>query len=171
MPAHVVQINISRGGLPKTPILQADVGVLGIAGDLQRNKKYHGGPQQALLLIASEVIDQLAQEGWPVFYGALGENVTTRGLDHRSWRAGHQLRIAGVLIKLTKPRAPCVQLNVYGAGIQARLYDAAVKALSPASKHWGESGFYAAVIKTGSIAVNDTIVAVDSVVSAALEGR
>jgi hypothetical protein len=40
--------------------------------------RLHGGPGKALLLLASEVIDALCAEGWPLFYGALGENLTTR---------------------------------------------------------------------------------------------
>ena len=154
---RVLQINISNGGVPKRSIQRADVTSLGIVGDIQRNRKYHGGPQKALLLIASEVIDRLAAEGWPVFYGALGENITTVNVDHRSWRPGLCYRIGAVLVALTTPRQPCATLNSYGPGIQKRLYDKQVKLLDPDSRHWGESGFYAAVLEPGSIMVNDIL--------------
>ena len=38
---------------------------LGIAGDVQKNRKYHGGPNQALLLVTAEGLDELkARMGW-----------------------------------------------------------------------------------------------------------
>lgn len=158
---RVKQINASKGGVPKLPVLQADVTTLGISGDVQRNRKYHGGPRKALLMIASEVIDELRGEGWPVFYGALGENITTAGIDHRSWRTGLRYRIGSVLVELTTPRQPCATLDPYGPGIQSRIYDRRVKALDPESPHWGQSGFYVMVLETGSIAQNDIIVLED----------
>ena len=154
---RVLQINISKGGVPKRVVERAEVTSLGIVGDVQRNRKYHGGPQKALLLIASEVIDRLTAEGWPLFYGALGENLTTANVDHRSWRPGLCYRIGSVLVELTTPRQPCATLNPYGPGIQKRLYDKRVKLLDPESPHWGESGFYAAVLQPGTILANDII--------------
>ncbi|MBV8072963.1 MAG: MOSC domain-containing protein [Acidobacteriaceae bacterium] len=159
----VVQLNTSKGGVPKRPVLFAQVGLLGIEGDEHRYQ-YHGGPEQALLLLAAEVVDTLTAEGWWVFYGALGENLTTRGLDYRRWRAGQQFLVGTVRLQLTKPRAPCSALNPYGPGIQSRIYDPLVKARDPASPHWGESGFFAKVLEPGHISVNDIIEAVDPVV-------
>ncbi len=163
MEARVLQLNISEGGVPKTPISIADVSPLGIVGDKHRYR-YHGGPQKAILLVASEVIDSLQKEGWPVFGGALGENITTAGLDHRTWRAGQRYEIANVLLQLTEPRVPCSKLDLYGPGIQKRIFDNQVKALDTSSRHWGESGFYAAVLRRGSINANDTITLIDQVV-------
>ncbi len=132
---------------------------LGIEGDHQAHPEFHGGPKQALLLIASEAIDQLKEEGFPVFYGALGENITTRGLDHREFRVGQQFRIGSqVWIELTKIRQPCHQLNVYGEGkIQRALYDKQVKAGDPSSPHWAMGGVYASVMNPGMIFPGDTI--------------
>lgn len=93
---------------------------LGIEGDACAHPNIHGGPRQALLLVASEVVDKLAAEGYPVFYGALGENLTTAGFDHRTWRAGQRYRLGSeVIIELTKPRGPCRSLDVYGAQLKA----------------------------------------------------
>jgi MOSC domain-containing protein YiiM len=162
MQGKVIQINTSKGGVPKRPIPCAEVHPLGIAGDEHRYAA-HGGPQKALLLIASEVIDQLREEGWPVFYGALGENLTTQGLDYRSWRAGKRYRVGGIVLELTTPRQPCSTLNPYGTGIQKRIYDERVHALDPQSVKWGLSGFYASVVKPGHIELNDIIEATEEV--------
>ena len=45
--AHVYQINISDGGVPKLPVLEAKVSEQGLDGDRQRNLKLHGGPDRA----------------------------------------------------------------------------------------------------------------------------
>jgi MOSC domain-containing protein YiiM len=151
-PARIVQINISpQGGVPKTPIAQAEVGPLGILGDGHRYR-LHGGPQKALLLIAAEAIDLLCQEGWPLFYGALGENLTTRGLDHRTWQPGQRFRCSGVLLELTTPREPCKTLNPYGRGVQQRLL-----------QNPGERGFYAAVLTGGTLTPDAIIEAVERI--------
>ncbi|MBV8553524.1 MAG: MOSC domain-containing protein [Acidobacteriaceae bacterium] len=162
MRGRVIQINISRGGLPKTPVACAEIGPLGILGDEHRHKS-HGGPDKALLLIAGEFVDALCAEGWPVFYGALGENLTTRGLDHRAWRPGQRFRTGTVLFELTTPRGPCANLNVYGEGIQKRIHDQRVRDLDPASLHWGESGFYARILEPGIVFPNDIIEAIEGV--------
>ncbi len=83
----ILQINISRGGLPKRSIPAADVTSLGITGDGHAHPEFHGGPDKALLLITSEGIDELIAQGFTVFPGAMGENLTTQGLDRRTLRA------------------------------------------------------------------------------------
>ena len=64
-------------------------------------------------------------QGFPVYPGALGENITTRGIDRRSLRLGQRYRIGEVVIELSEIRGTLWgTLNVYGKGIQAALYDA-----------------------------------------------
>jgi MOSC domain-containing protein YiiM len=165
---RVVQINVSRGGIPKYAIAQGSAGPLGLEGDAVAHPQIHGGPVQALLLIASEAVDALAARGYPVFYGALGENITTAGIDPRSWRAGQQYRVGAAEIELTKPRAPCATLDVYGQDrdgvkIQQAIYDSAVRRGDPSSAFWGMSGFYARVLRPGAILAGDPIVLLSDV--------
>jgi MOSC domain-containing protein YiiM len=162
--ATVLQINVSRGGVPKRPIPEGDVTALGIAGDVQAHPECHGGPQQALLLITSEGIEDLTALGFPLYPGALGENLTTRGLDRRGLRIGQRYRIGAIIIELTKLREPCAALNVYGPGIQKAVYDAEVNACDPHSPRWGLSGFYASVVQPGAIRPGDPIALLDQFV-------
>ena len=164
MTGHVYQLNTSRGGLPKLPVSQAFVGPLGLETDAHAHPKIHGGPRQAVLCIAKEVIDQLCLAGFPVYPGALGENVTTAGVDYRTWRTGQRWRIGEVTLEFTKVRAPCKQLDVYSPALQAALYDARVKAGDPASPLWARSGFYAAVVLPGMVRQGDIIAFVDQAV-------
>ncbi len=153
----ILQINISPGGLPKRAIASGMITPLGLEGDSFAHPQFHGGPRQAVLFIASETIEDLRSRGYPVFYGALGENLTTRGLDPRQLRIGQQLRAGAALIEITKVRGPCTQLDVYGPAIKQEIYDPLVKAGDFTSPRWGMSGFYAMVIEPGPVHPDDVI--------------
>ena len=156
----IIQINVSPGGIPKWPIAAGMITPLGLAGDACAHPQIHGGPLQAVLLIASETIDELKARGYPVFYGALGENLTTRGLDRRELRIGHQLRAGGAVLEITKVRGPCTALDVYGPAIKQEIYDKRVKALDHTSPRWGMSGFYTSVVEPGPACAGDIIAVV-----------
>ena len=157
MHGTIIQVNTSLGGLPKRAISGGFITPLGLEGDLHAHPAIHGGPSKAVLLIAAEVVDDLAARGYPVFYGALGENLTTRGLAVRALRVGDRLRAGGAVLEITQPRGPCSALQIYGESIQGEIYDAAVKALDAASPRWGMSGFYARVLEPGPAGPGDAI--------------
>ncbi len=157
MTGQIIQINISRGGIPKRPIPGGVITPLGLEGDSWAHPEIHGGPRQAVLLIAAEVVDELIARGYPLYYGALGENLTTRGLDRRQLRLGQRLRAGLALLEITKLRGPCSTLDIYGPTIKQEIYDRQVKAGDPTSPRWGMSGFYASVIEPGPVRVNDII--------------
>jgi MOSC domain-containing protein YiiM len=155
---EIVQVSTSSGGVPKRAVAQAEAGPLGLAGDIQKNRKYHGGPRQALLLVAAEDVDRLVAAGWPLYYGALGENITTRGLDFRQVRHGQRFQLGGAIVEITKRRTPCATLDVYGRGIQSALFDAECKRNDPSSPVWGMAGFYAAVVQPGPVRPGDAVI-------------
>jgi MOSC domain-containing protein YiiM len=160
----VLQLNVSPGGVPKRAVGEANVNVLGIEGDLHAHPQIHGGPRQALLIITSEGIAELIAQGFPLFYGALGENLTTEGVDRREFRLGQRWRAGDVIFEFTKPRGPCETLNIYGPGLHQAIYDREVKAGNPASPRWGLSGLYAAVVSPGTIRAGDPLVLLDQAV-------
>jgi MOSC domain-containing protein YiiM len=153
----IVQINFSRGGLPKRPVPGAVLTPLGLEGDAHAHPELHGGLRQAVLLMTAETIDELVALGYPVYYGAMGENLTTRGIERRLLRAGQRFRAGSAVIELTKIRVPCSQQNIFGPGIQREIYDERIKAGDVASPRWARSGFYAAVVLSGLIRVGDEI--------------
>jgi MOSC domain-containing protein YiiM len=153
----IVQISISRGGIPKRSVPEAVLTSLGLEGDAHAHPGIHGQPEEAVLLMTAESIDELAIRGYPVYYGAMGENLTTRGLDRRLLRAGQRFRIGTALIELTSIRVPCSAQDVYGPEIKSEVYDAQVKAGDTASPRWAMSGFYATVVQPGMIRVDDAI--------------
>lgn len=164
MTGSIVQVNISPGGIPKRAVAEAEVTPLGIRGDGWAHPEIHGGTNQALLLITSEGIQELVALGYPLFAGALGENLTIGGLDRREMRLGQRYRAGEVLLELTKMRSPCATLDVYGPSIKQAIYDAQVKAGDALSPRWGLAGFYARVLQGGLIRSKDIIRLVDQVV-------
>jgi MOSC domain-containing protein YiiM len=162
MTGTIVQVNISPGGLPKRAISEGFITPLGIEGDLHAHPHVHGGPLKAILIIGAEAIDELAALGYPVFYGALGENLTTRGIPMGALRIGDRLRAGGARLEIASLRSPCSQLDVYGLAIKQEIYDLQVKAGDPASPRWGRGGFYARVIEPGPVGPGDPIAVIAS---------
>jgi MOSC domain-containing protein YiiM len=157
MNGTVIQVNISPGGLPKRAIAEGFITPLGIEGDLHAHPAIHGGPAKAILIIAAEVVDALVARGYPLFYGAMGENLTTRGIEIRDFRIGDQLRAGGATLEITQPRGPCSALDVYGDMLKVEVYDQKVKRRDYTSPRWGMSGFYASVVAPGPVQAGDAI--------------
>lgn len=169
------QINLSKGGVPKLPVPEAQLTKDRVIGDdwdwsrykIQVNGKPggHGGKDQAVCLFSFENIVKLREQGYPVFPGALGENFTTEGLDYRQIRIGDIYQVGSeVQIQITKPRQPCGTIRtVYspqagrGQGLEAAMWDARVKRGDVSSQLWGMSGFYARVLIEGKVSKNDLI--------------
>jgi len=156
----ILQINISPGGLPKRPIPEGRILPLGLEGDAHAHPDIHGGPRKAILIVASEVVDEMKARGYPLFYGALGENLTTRGLDMRDLRIGDQLRAGGALLEITQTRGPCSALDIYGESLKHEIYDPQVQAGDYRSPRWGMSGFRASVVHPGPVRPGDIIAVV-----------
>lgn len=104
----IVQVSISKGGVPKLPVAEGLMTELGIDGDGHDNPDIHGGPERALCLFAIERIEAMAAEGHPIGAGSAGENITTRGIDWDLVVPGTRLRLgAEVLIEVTRYTTPC----------------------------------------------------------------
>jgi len=157
MTGTVIQVSIGPGGVPNHAIEQGAVTTRGITGDTWHHPAFHGTPRRAILLITSEGIDELVAQGFPVYPGALGENITTQGLDRHSLRLDQHFQVGEAVIELTQVRLPCDTLSVYGTGIQSAMYDARAQAGDATTPVWGLSGFYACVIEPGILRTGDAI--------------
>jgi MOSC domain-containing protein YiiM len=144
MNGRIVQISVSRGGVPKTAVTEARVTVLGLEGDAHRNMEHHGGPERAVRLYAMEAIGRLRAEGHPIVPGAIGENVTVEGVDWSAVGPGcHLLLGETVLLQVTRYTSPCLNITrAFKDGNHARVSH---------KRHPGWSRVYARVLATGSI--------------------
>ncbi len=139
----VLSVNISPGGIPKRPVGCGKVTCSGIAGDGHNHEK-HISPEQAILLIDIEDVEDLQGEGYRVFPGAMGENLTCSGLNVDALEPGRHLQFSGGLVlELTKPRKPCYVLD----SIDPMLKKIVV----------GRAGMYARVINAQPIRAGESI--------------
>jgi MOSC domain-containing protein YiiM len=103
-------INTSRGGVPKTSVFEALITEEGLDGDRQRDLRYHGGPDRAVVIFSLEVIRALQREGHPIAPGATGENLTVSGIDWTRAIPGAELRIGEVFLRITTYTSPCEKI-------------------------------------------------------------
>jgi MOSC domain-containing protein YiiM len=128
---------------------------LGLDGDEQADLSVHGGPSKAVYAYPSEhyafwrtVRAQAAVAAWdaPLPHGALGENLTLRGLLDRDAFVGDRLRFADCELAVSEPRYPCFKFN-------------AAMGFAHAAKLMVESGwcgFYLAVTRPGTLRAGET---------------
>jgi MOSC domain-containing protein YiiM len=125
MPAKLLSVNIARPheflwrghaiqtGIYKEPVPGPIAAKrLGLAGDVQVDKRVHGGPLKAVYLYPAEHYEfwrgVLSIVDLPP--GSLGENFTTEGILESSTHAGDQFRIGAAIFEVTQPREPCFKL-------------------------------------------------------------
>lgn len=75
-------------------------------------------------LIPAELHEELRARGFAVEAGAMGENVTTRGIDLLGLPTGTRLHLgADAVVELTGLRSPCRQLDGLQDGLMAAVLD------------------------------------------------
>ena len=147
---HVHQINISDGGVPKLPVLEAKVSEQGLEGDRQRNLKFHGGPDRAVCLYSRELIERLQDEGHPIDSGSTGENLTLSGLDWDRMRPGVELMIGPeIQLEVTSYTTPC---HHNGRWFRDEDFSLIAQKLNP-----GWSRVYAKVLRGGIVRPGDVV--------------
>ena len=152
--AHVHQINVSDGGVPKYPVLEAKISTEGVEGDRQRNLKVHGGPDRAVCLFSLELIERMQDEGHSIDAGSSGENLTLAGLDWDTLAPGTTLKIGpDVQLEVASYCAPCEH--------NARWFrDGDIKRISQRTNP-GWSRLYARVLRPGVVRSGDVVEVMD----------
>ncbi|MGH3430322.1 MAG: MOSC domain-containing protein [Mycobacteriales bacterium] len=110
---HEIKRDSGRMGktaIDKRPVTgSVAVEPLGLAGDTQCDRKFHGGPNAALYAYAREEAGRWAAElGREIPPGFFGENLATTGLDVTDALVGERWRIGDTVeVTVTGPRVPC----------------------------------------------------------------
>ena len=103
--------------------------------------------------MAAEQIEALHGKGYRVAAGAMGENVTTSGLDLLSLPEGTLLCFGEAEIRITGLRTPCTQLNKFQDGLMAEMIERTPDGKKAAMK----AGIMAVVTRDGAVAPGDAI--------------
>ncbi len=160
MPALIYQLHrkaetLGERGLPKYPVETAYLTRRGLDGDFNRyrHEKKKDNPDQALLIMPLEMIQQLHEEGWPVQPGHLGENITSRGIPYHHFQPGKMYQVGQAKIQISEPCTPCTNLHV----LPYVGTDKIVEFMRILAKPTNRRGWYARVLKEGMLRKGDTI--------------
>jgi MOSC domain-containing protein YiiM len=125
------------------------VGLEGLEGDTQVDRRFHGGADRAVYAYAQadadHWVDVLRRDVPP---GLLGENLRLDGVDVSGARIGEQWRTSrGLVLEVTAPRMPCRTLQGFldVADMMARFNSA------------GRPGAYLRVLRPAEVAAGDRI--------------
>ena len=118
------------------------------------DRKHHGGIDQAVYAYGEHHYD-FWKEKYPDLdwnYGMFGENLTITNLEETNIHVGSIYQLGKATIEVTKPRQPCYKLGI-------RFNNPKV-----IKQFWNstKSGIYFKIIKTGFVAINDTLVLVEN---------
>jgi MOSC domain-containing protein YiiM len=128
---------------------------LGLVGDEQANLDVHGGLSKAIYAYPSEhyafwhqarLDSGLGLIDNTLPFGAMGENLSLRGLTEQEVWVGDKLIFPDCTLRVTDPREPCFKFN-------------ATMGFATASKKMAQTGFcgfYLAVEKAGTILAGQT---------------
>lgn len=136
---------------------------LGVEGDahmgttVKHRSRVARDPSQANLrqvhLIHAELHAELSEAGLTVAAGAMGENITTRGLDLLALPAGARLHLgAAAVVEVTGLRNPCAQLDRIQPGLMA-----ATLGRDEAGNLVRKAGIMGIVLTGGEVRVGDAI--------------
>lgn len=152
-PIRLPRAGDTTSAIDKRPVEgRVAVHPLGLDGDVQVNKKFHGGEGQALYAYAQEDADSWAAElDRELPAGSFGENLRTTGLDLTGAVLGERWRIGGVLVEVTAPRTPCAKLQAHWG----------VPRLIKRFTERGLPGAYLRVLETGDIGAGDAVEVVE----------
>jgi len=147
---HLCQINVSDGGVPKRPVLEAVITKAGVEGDRQQNLKVHGGPDRAVCLYSQDLIERLQDEGHSIEAGSSGENLTFAGLEWEKLKPGNRLQVGPeVLLAIMSYTSPC---DKNAQWFRDRDYKRVSQKLNP-----GWSRLYAKVLREGVVRPGDEV--------------
>ena len=124
------------------------VGPLGLAGDVQVDRRHHGGPDKAVCAYPSEHLpgwaERLRRDLRP---GAFGENLSTSGVTEEDACIGDRWRVGTVLLEITYPRTPCVKLAA------RHRHPHLIRLV----RETGRSGWYLRVLEPGTLQAGDRL--------------
>jgi MOSC domain-containing protein YiiM len=141
-------------GIFKQPVTgRVWVGRENLAGDVQADRRVHGGSDKAVYAYPVEHYaywgEELGRAGFG--YGQFGENFTVEGLLEEAVCIGDTFRVGEALVQVSQPRTPCFKLDLK-MGIE-KFRERFRKSL--------RTGFYLSVLEEGLVMAGDVIESVE----------
>jgi MOSC domain-containing protein YiiM len=139
----------SPTGMYKQSVEQVSVHELGIIGDIQADKRFHGGPEKALHQYALSSYEKIIKR-YPLLYqkakpGMIGENLSASDMNEHNVCIGDIYKVGSSLLQVSSPRIPCWKIDAKFNQPDLHQF---------ISQH-RLNGWYYRVLQTGNIAIND----------------
>jgi MOSC domain-containing protein YiiM len=141
-------------GYGKEPVRgPVHAGRTNLAGDGQADRRWHGGPEMAVLAYPAAHYAAWGEElCWPsIPHGAFGENLTVSGTTEDEACVGDVWRVGCATLQISEPRKPCKNISRFWG--RDDLLRRVVRS--------GRSGFYLRVIEEGALQAGDEVVLLD----------
>ena len=141
-----------RSAIGKHPVPgPVRIGRLGLDGDLQVDKRHHGGPEMAVHLypLAHHRFwrERLGEHPLLEDPGAFGGNIAMDDIDETQVRIGERFRLGAALLEISQPRMPCATIE--------RRFER--KGMVSAILESGRCGWYFRVLEEGEAAAGDQL--------------
>jgi len=153
--ARILQPANEYTGIYKQSVSHVAVDELGIKGDVQVDKRYHGGPDKALhqyaLTSYRRIIEVYTELNGVALPGSMGENITIDAMAEASVCIGDIYRFGAVLVQVSEPRRPCWKIN-------AKFKQSN---LSEFVERERITGWYYRVLEAGDIILGDAVQLID----------
>jgi MOSC domain-containing protein YiiM len=146
----IAQHRMMRTAFGKQPLAGA-VRVLaeGLEGDAHADRRYHGGPDMAVLAYAADHYpawrEELAWPGLPL--GGFGENLSVAEADEERVCIGDVWQAGTAVLQVASPRKPCSKIS--------RFWDR--PELLAAVVRTGRIGWYLRVLRPGALQAGDEV--------------
>ena len=127
------------------------IGVEGLIGDTQADRRVHGGPEKAVHHFPLEnhrrLAAQFSEQAAGFVAGGLGENIATEGMTEDNVCIGDVYEVGSVHLQVSQPRSPCWKIDARHGREGITRYIA---------EH-GIAGRYYRVLQTGEAQAGDAL--------------
>jgi MOSC domain-containing protein YiiM len=137
-------------GYGKRPVAgPVHAGRTNLQGDAQADRRWHGGPDMAVLAYpAAHYAAWRVELNWPAIpNGAFGENLTVSGTTEDEACLGDVWCIGATTLQISEPRKPCGNISRFWN--RSDLLRLVVRS--------GRSGFYLRVVEEGTLRAGDEV--------------
>ena len=141
--------NRSLTGIYKQSVEKVSVDELGIIGDIQADKRFHGGPEKALHQYALSSYEKIIKR-YPLLHkkakpGMIGENLSATDMNEHNVCIGDIYKVGSAILQVSSPRIPCWKIDAKFKQPDLNQF---------ISQH-RLNGWYYRVLKAGDIKLND----------------
>lgn len=141
----------SSTGIFKHRVESVEVDSLGIVGDVQVDKRFHGGPEKALHQYALSGYEKIIKR-YPLLHkksrpGMIGENISATEMHDHSVCIGDVYQLGEIKVQVSSPRIPCWKID-------EKFKQPSLHTFIGSNQI---TGWYYRVLEGGKLSVNDEI--------------